>query len=102
MESCPKCSEFSQRLKIHTPNEYQDIARQLIEVVRQGTFLLVRADCPLEEILEPSLPGDFVAHEFECFACGRKFRLAADTYHGNVNWIPGELPATQRNPPKPN
>ena len=102
MESCPKCGGFSQRLRIPTPYEYRDIGRQLIEAVRQGVFLLIRADCPLEEILEPSLPGDVVSHEFECFACGRRFTLDADTYHGNVNWIPGDVPMPQRNPSKPN
>jgi hypothetical protein len=101
MNACPKCSGFSQRINIHTTREYRGIARQLIEIVEQGTFLLVRADCPLQEILEPTLPGDIVHHEFECFACGRRFSLSADTYHGDVTWAPGEFPVPSR-PSKPN
>jgi hypothetical protein len=77
--------------------------RQLIEIVEQGTFLLIHADCPLQEILGTQpWPGDSIGHEFECFLCGRKFRLGADTYHGNVYWTPGEIPEPQNNPPKPN
>ena len=102
MVACTKCNGFSQRINIQTPSEYRDIARQLIEIVEQGAFLLVRADCPLQEILEPTLPGDFVVHEFECFVCGRKFSLSADTYHGNVHWTPGETPEPQSDPSKPN
>lgn len=64
MEPCPKCDGFSQRFNIQAAREYQDIARQLIEVVAQGTLLLIRADCPLERILEPIFPGDILVHEF--------------------------------------
>lgn len=89
-------------MNIDSPREYQDIVRQLIEIVNQGTFLISRADCRLEEILEPTWPGDTLGHEFECFACGRKFRLSADTYHGHVEWTPGELPKPQSKSEKPN
>jgi len=98
MNSCPKCSGFSQRLNIHTPSEYQDIVRQLIEIVGQGTFSLIRADCPLEEILEPIWPGDSLVHEFQCFMCDRKFTLSADTYHGHASWTPALPPESQNNP----
>ena len=58
---CVKCDGFKERLNFPTPREYRGIARQLIDVVNQGTFRLVHADCPLEEILEePYLPGDLV------------------------------------------
>lgn len=102
MHSCPKCDGFSERLHFNTPWEYRDIVRQLIEVVEQGTFVLIHADCPLRRILEPTWPGDSVGHEFECFVCGRKFQLSADTYHGNVYWTPGEIPVPESNIPKPN
>lgn len=88
MEPCPRCNGFAERINLRTPNEYQDLARQLIEIVAQGTFLMVHADCSLEEILEPTFPGDYFAHDFQCTTCGRAFHLGADTYHGNVNWIP--------------
>ena len=102
MNSCSKCVGFSQRLTIDTPSEYREIVRQLIELVEHGTFLLTRADCPLEGILRPSWPDDIVVHEFQCFVCGRKFMLSADTYHGNAGWTPGPVPEPKRNPPRPN
>jgi hypothetical protein len=88
MPDCSKCSGFSQRLNFERPHEYLDIVRQLIEVVEQGTFLLVKADCPLEDLFQSSWPGDVVVHEFACAACGRTFKLSADTYHGNAHWSP--------------
>ena len=44
---CVKCDGFKERLNFPTPREYRGIARQLIDVVNQGTFRLVHADCPL-------------------------------------------------------
>ena len=57
MVCCPKCNGFCQRLNGHTPREYQEIVRQLIETVKQGVFLLVRASCPLEDILGRRCPA---------------------------------------------
>ena len=70
--------------------------RKLIEIVNQGTFLLLKADCSLEEILGESFPGDVLRHDFECRMCGRRFALRADTYHGNAGWEPGPAPNNER------
>jgi hypothetical protein len=43
------------------------------------------------------MPGDSVHHDFQCFACGRKFHLGADTYHGNASWTVGESPQPSEN-----
>ena len=46
MALCPKCERFAERFNIRERREYRDIARQLIEIVNQGTFLIVRAVAP--------------------------------------------------------
>ena len=86
---CPKCKGFAQRMNISSPREYRDIARQLIEICAQGTFRILKASCPLEELFQPTWPGDVLTHDFECFACGQRFLLSADTYHGRVSWEAG-------------
>lgn len=88
MAECVKCSGFAERLNLATPKEYRDLAHQLIEIVNQGTFLLIQATCPLLELFGETWPGDHVEHVFECVTCGRKFELHADTYHGWVTWTP--------------
>jgi hypothetical protein len=102
MAACSRCDEFSERLNIAGPREYQNIIRQLIEVVNQGTFLLAHASCPLEDMLGTTWPGDIVSHQFQCFACGRVFELSADTYHGHATWTVGEPPKPAEDSPKPN
>lgn len=48
MASCPKCDGFSARFNIGTLREYRDIVRQLIEIVNEGTFWLVRRQVGLD------------------------------------------------------
>ena len=102
MSSCPKCDGFSQRFNIGSLREYRDIVRQLIEIVNQGTFFLMRASCPLQDVFNTPVPGDTILHDFQCTACGRAFLLGADTYHGNASWTVGESPKPIADSPKPN
>src|SRR5258708_37568526 len=89
---CPKCQGFAERMNFREPWEYRERARQLAEIVRQGTLRVVKASCPLEDLFKPTWPGDTVIHEFECFACGQRFSLSADTYHGSASWEADVMP----------
>jgi hypothetical protein len=81
-------------MNFSSPRDYRDIARQLIEIVGQGTFRMVKASCPLEDLFKPQGPGDIVIHDFE-FPCGQRFSLFADTYHGRASWQAEDKPPDQ-------
>ena len=100
--ACPKCDGFAQRFNISTLREYRDIVRQLIEVVNQGTFFLVHASCPLQEVFDTPMPSDSISHDFQCLMCGRLFHLGANTYHGHASWTVGGAPKPAGDSPKPN
>lgn len=85
---CSKCDRFQERLNFSSLSEYLHIVRELIQVVKEGTLTLTRADCRLEEMFETPMPGDVICHEFQCTNCGRRFTLSADTYHGSASWMP--------------
>jgi hypothetical protein len=85
---CPKCDGFAERIYPGSRREYLDIVQQLIQIVSEGTFLLVHADCPLQEMFNTPMPGDGVHHDFQCTTCGRAFQLFADAYHGRASWTP--------------
>ena len=85
---CGQCADFSERRLFSQPREYRDIAQQLMEIVRQGDFVLLKASCPLRELFGPVWPGDLLEHIFKCARCGDEFRLFADTWHGSVEWGP--------------
>jgi hypothetical protein len=88
---CAKCGGFSERINFNHSDEYRNIARQLIEVVAQGTFQIVQEDCPLQDLFKPVWPGDVLEHTFRCTTCSRSYRLSADTYHGHASWSPVEM-----------
>ena len=88
MAECSKCQGFAERVNMTTPGEYQTIVRQMIEIVGDGTFLVVHSDYTLEEVAQEVWPGDIICHDFRCAACGRGFQLFADTYHGHAHWMP--------------
>ena len=50
MTKCPKCDGFTERVNFASPGEYLDTVRQLVEVVNQGSLLLVFASCPVQDI----------------------------------------------------
>ncbi len=83
---CDKCNGFIERVRLNTPREYLDRVRQLIELVNRGSFSLVGADCPLEDLFKEQWPGDVLTHEFRCSSCGKLFELFADTFHGSAWW----------------
>jgi hypothetical protein len=85
---CPICESLGERITLRHPDEYRGLARKLIEVVNQGILRLVKASCPLEELLGGTFPGDSLHHDFRCAMCGHRFALHADTYHGRVEWEP--------------
>jgi hypothetical protein len=92
MDHCATCEGLSERFNIITPDEYQDIARQLIGMVNRSSLELVQADCPLEDIVRRVWVGDSVSHYLKCATCGQGFLLSADTYHGGARWRPYDLP----------
>jgi hypothetical protein len=82
------CEGLSKRFNIASGEEYRHIVHQLIGMVNRNALLLVQADSPLEHVRNHPWPGDSLSHRFRCTACGRGFRLYADTYHGGANWEP--------------
>jgi hypothetical protein len=88
MVQCSKCKEFADRFNIENLNEYQSIVRRLIDLAHAGTFVLIQAACPLQDMLGTPLPGDVVSHTFKCTNCGRGFSLSIDTFHGGAHWTP--------------
>lgn len=91
MDEYPKCKGFSERFNIGDSREYLDLVRQLIEVVSQGTFVIVEATCPLEEPFTDKWQWDWVQHDFQCTACGRVYQLVGDNYHGRGRWTPTDF-----------
>jgi hypothetical protein len=81
---CRRCDGFVERRRVNSPYEYQDLVRQILETIQQGTSQVLSGSCPLEEILiSKTWPGDVIVHILGCTTCSRRFRLEIQTYHGS-------------------
>jgi hypothetical protein len=90
--TCSQCAELDKRIPLPTPARYQELAGATRELVADGTLVLVEGSVPLES-LQPGRPlptdgTDSIRHLFACAACGRRYVLWADTYHGGGGWEP--------------
>jgi hypothetical protein len=94
--NCETCRYLRRVVEIRTPGE---LARA-IRIIRSSledqsiTDITQAAHSPSGDFgdLPDSGPWpDYVEHYFKCTACGHRFRLAVDTYHGAGGTLDGEL-----------
>jgi hypothetical protein len=91
--SCGRCSELDVVSEIRTPGDLGKAIRIVQANLRDGTLEELPRD-PLSP--EPFLTlkddgpwNDIVSYRFRCTACGARFRLSAETYHGSGGeWTP--------------
>jgi hypothetical protein len=90
--ACQRCAELDKRIPLPTVGRYLELAEAARELVADGTLTLVEGNVPLESLRKGQpLPGDgsdSLRHLFACTACGRRYVLWADTYHGGGAWEP--------------
>ncbi|MGO8719981.1 MAG: hypothetical protein ACLQMO_12295 [Acidobacteriaceae bacterium] len=87
MTSCAKCDGLAERRTFAAPEDYQNFVRLLIESMDQGKLVLMRADCPLDDMLQSPWPenDDVITHDLRCTGCGRVFQLGVNVRTGR-NW----------------
>jgi hypothetical protein len=86
MAECAQCKDLVEGQSLDKPREYLELALRLLNLVKDGGFVLTESTCSLEDLFKPQWPFDTVEHNFECASCGRRFQLFADTYHGHAGW----------------
>jgi len=86
MASCPQCDGLMESQSFDKPREYLEFARQLIDLVSEGSFALAESTCTLQDLFNAEWPADLVEHNLQCNTCGRSFQLFADTYRGHAGW----------------
>ena len=87
---CPKCKAYGETIRIQHPYHYFDLLRQIRYLLEKGTLQLDSGSCDLTEIREDApFPDDHIEHYFSCIACGQRFRIGVETYHGSDGcWEP--------------
>ena len=86
---CARCDGFLERRQVNLAYEYQDLVRQILETIQQGTFRFIDGTCPLERVLTSPWPADDFVNFVECTTCGRRFELSTNAYKGGrARWEP--------------
>lgn len=92
---CTTCDQYVQNIEIHGPEQLRRIVATLQTAVGERELHAAVAgpdfvDLPSFSALDLSetLP-DILAYRLECAACGRKFELSCECYHGaGGHWRP--------------
>ena len=92
---CSRCEELNQRFGIRTPGELAKAIRVVRANLADGTLEPAQGDdpgastLPFASISESGPWPDVVLYEFCCRSCRSRFRLFAETYHGQGGqWQP--------------
>jgi hypothetical protein len=99
--SCDRCRELHTH-KLQVPKYLLNAVAVALDNVQHGTLREVPVksgtlpeQLPLASFAESASWPDIVTYRFRCEACGQRFELFADTYHGTGRWEQeGEVDAT--------
>lgn len=78
-------------IEIRSPGQLRSLIADLASVLEEGTLLeepvsasqVVSGEMvPLQELFAGKQTGDVLDYRFYCAACGTRFRLGVETYHG--------------------
>ena len=86
--ACKYCEDLHQRFAIRTPGQLANAVRVIQANLEDGTLeqtpaaSLGASTAPFASISQTGPWDDVLLYEFACRSCGARFRLAAETYHG--------------------
>ena len=93
--SCQICAPYVREELITSPRDLRNIAarieaavasRQLVEVSMPEAPWEGGKHQKLDDITVGETLPDWLQHHFACTACGRRFELSCETYHGSGGW----------------
>lgn len=91
---CQACEALRVPFEIATPDELTKAIRLVRESLEMGSLTDITQVAHSPSGKFANLPEvapwpDYIEHYFRCGACGYRFRLAAETYHGaGGEWEP--------------
>lgn len=94
MPHSAKCADLLARRAFEMPGDDLAFVGTLSDAVKPGDLHLIRADCPLEEVLKTPTPENSRVHKFRCAERGCLFPLYVNTYNGRNWWGRKQWPET--------
>jgi len=84
MNDCSNCNFLMEEYKFGHPQTYLTILSELEELVKNGSFELIKQTCDFAEVKgAKGWYSDAICHTIRCKECGDCYKCSCDTYHGN-------------------
>lgn len=85
--ACTTCGDLAERAAIGRPGDYFEILDEMRRRLADGRLDLVDTSVPLADIRAGApWPADILCHRVACPACGARFSLHVDSFHGGGEW----------------
>ena len=88
---CEKCAHLTETIEIKLPADLTRVLGQAKEALASGVLREIKQfddgrvlfeDTPFNEVRADGPWPDVFSYYFACIACGSRFEVAAETYHG--------------------
>jgi hypothetical protein len=94
--ACTRCEELNQMVTIERPSDLENVLRVIRGNLADGTLASIAPERssmtamqPIEHVAPAGPWPDLLHYVFACTACGQRFQLDAETYHGSGgSWRP--------------
>jgi hypothetical protein len=71
--ACVGCDEFCGAVSIRLPETLERVYSQVVPAVQSGRLIVASGDLAR---------SDYIECDLRCAACGQRFELRCETYHG--------------------
>lgn len=89
-QPCTSCGAIDSTVAIRSPDHLRDVLDAVKGCLRSGAITEMRKGTVSVLEIEPDGPRpDFIASDFQCCRCGRRYELRVETFHGaGGTWKP--------------
>ncbi len=87
--ACPLCHELCGTREIRSPDNLRDAIVLAKSAIQRGIIAEQASESgmlwtePFDQVSSDGPWDDILSYEFRCKACGERFSLSAETYHGS-------------------
>ena len=87
---CNKCAKLNKKISINSPSALESIIKKVNGYIWNETLnAWVNHTSEHKESVRKVVYSDIVDYEFKCNFCNKKYKLEAETYHGQGGtWEP--------------
>ena len=88
---CVRCEAMEKTIEVRSPGQLRSLIADIASMLEEGVLsenpasaaqLVSGEQVPFQDLVAGKPGGDVLDYRFCCTACGTRFRLGVETYHG--------------------